>query len=118
MELADRVAAVAFAEWLAVTYGQRGVRVSCLCPMGVRTRLLQDGLATPGEVSAGLRISTAAGRSSSPTRWPKRSCAGSPRRPFLILPHPQVRDLIQVKASDPVGWLAGMRAARASAATV
>src|SRR3954467_9947894 len=37
-------AAVAFAEWLSVTYGERGVRVSCLCPMGVRTALLETGL--------------------------------------------------------------------------
>ena len=34
-------AAVAFAEWLSVTYGDRGIRVSCLCPMGVRTAMLQ-----------------------------------------------------------------------------
>ena len=36
-------AAVAFAEWLSVTYGDRGIRVSCLCPMGVRTAMLQGG---------------------------------------------------------------------------
>ncbi|MEJ8668103.1 SDR family oxidoreductase [Streptomyces sp. MS1.AVA.1] len=36
-------AAVAFAEWLSVTYGDRGVRVSCLCPMGVNTKLLYSG---------------------------------------------------------------------------
>ncbi len=36
-------AAVAFAEWLSVTYGDRGVRVSCLCPMGVNTRMLTSG---------------------------------------------------------------------------
>ena len=38
-------AAVAFAEWLAITYGARGIRVSVLCPQGVRTALL-DGVST------------------------------------------------------------------------
>jgi NAD(P)-dependent dehydrogenase (short-subunit alcohol dehydrogenase family) len=37
-------AAVAFAEWLSVTYGDRGVRVSCLCPMGVRTPMTPEVL--------------------------------------------------------------------------
>src|SRR2546426_605721 len=37
-------AAVAFAEWLAITFRDRGVRVSCVCPMGVRTKLLEEGL--------------------------------------------------------------------------
>ena len=37
-------AAVALAEWLAITYGDQGLKVSCLCPMGVRTPLLTDGL--------------------------------------------------------------------------
>jgi NAD(P)-dependent dehydrogenase (short-subunit alcohol dehydrogenase family) len=40
-------AAVAFAEWLAITYRDAGVRVSCLCPMGVQTPLLEDGLERP-----------------------------------------------------------------------
>ena len=55
-------AAVAFAEWLAITYGDRGVRVSCLCPMGVDTPLMDAGLALPGEPGAGLRITAASGR--------------------------------------------------------
>ena len=41
-------AAVAFAEWLSVTYGDRGVRVSCLCPMGVRTAMLRGRSSPPG----------------------------------------------------------------------
>ena len=52
-------AAVAFAEWLAFTYGDRGVKVSCVCPMAVRTKLLEDGLALPGEAGLGLRATNA-----------------------------------------------------------
>src|SRR5947199_156259 len=44
-------AAVAFAEWLAFTYGERGLRVSCLCPMFVNTGLLHDALAGAGGAS-------------------------------------------------------------------
>ncbi|MEA2123852.1 MAG: hypothetical protein QOI80_634 [Solirubrobacteraceae bacterium] len=46
-------AAVAFAEWLAITYGARGLRVSCLCPMGVNTPLVQRGLEMDGPEGLG-----------------------------------------------------------------
>src|SRR6058998_2356055 len=48
-------AAVAFAEWLAVTYGDRGVRVSCLCPMGVNTAMLHAGDAAVGAGGGAVR---------------------------------------------------------------
>ena len=41
-------AAVAFSEWLSVTYGDRGIRVSCVCPMGVNTNMLNGGLDAAG----------------------------------------------------------------------
>src|SRR5439155_10570636 len=53
--------AVAFAEWLAITYGARGLRVSCLCPMGVNTPLVQRGLETEGPEGLGAKIVAAAG---------------------------------------------------------
>ena len=58
--------AVAFAEWLSITYGERGIGVSCLCPMGVNTNMLNTGLglsddAAPGEGRQGARVVAAAG---------------------------------------------------------
>src|SRR6476659_3614552 len=46
-------AALAFAEWLSVTYGDRGVKVSCLCPMGVNTPMLHGGILQGGVESIG-----------------------------------------------------------------
>jgi NAD(P)-dependent dehydrogenase (short-subunit alcohol dehydrogenase family) len=109
-------AAVAFAEWLAITYGDRGVRVSCLCPMAVRTKLLEDGLATAGEAGLGLRIATAAGRLLDPAEVADAVVAGIAEERFLILPHPEVHALLQRKVADPDAWFAGMQAARASGA--
>ena len=55
-------AAVSLAEWLAVTYGDRGIRVSCLCPQGVRTNMLAEAETRDGTLSAGRRARTRAGR--------------------------------------------------------
>ena len=41
-------AAVAFAEWISITYGDRGIKVSCLCPQGVNTDLFHAGLGPGG----------------------------------------------------------------------
>jgi NAD(P)-dependent dehydrogenase (short-subunit alcohol dehydrogenase family) len=106
-------AAVAFAEWLAITYGERGVRVSCLCPMGVRTQLLSDGLDAPGEAGVGLRLTNAAGRILDPEEVAEAVVAGVRTERFLILPHPQVHDLVLGKASDHEAWLGGMRGLQA-----
>lgn len=96
-------AAVAFAEWLAITYGDRGLRVACLCPQGVNTDLLKaamggaaietvraQGVIEPEEVADAVVEALAEGR-------------------FLVLPHPEVAGYVQAKASDPDRWLAGMR---------
>jgi NAD(P)-dependent dehydrogenase (short-subunit alcohol dehydrogenase family) len=109
-------AAVAFAEWLAITYGDRGVRVSCLCPMGVRTQLLEDGMALPGEAGAGLRLTNAAGPLLDPAEVADAAVAGLADERFLILPHPEVQDFVLGKAADREGWLARMRGLRAQAA--
>jgi NAD(P)-dependent dehydrogenase (short-subunit alcohol dehydrogenase family) len=98
--------AVALAEWLAVTYGGRGIKVSVLCPMGVDTPLLMDGMhagqpgalavAASGEIISAEQVADVVARSVAEER-------------FLILPHLQVGTFWAQKASDPDRWLAGMR---------
>jgi NAD(P)-dependent dehydrogenase (short-subunit alcohol dehydrogenase family) len=95
-------AAVAFAEWLSVTYGERGVRVSCLCPMGVRTAMLAgDGL--------GERVVRGAGEVLEPEQVADVVVAAIEREQFLILPHPEVLTFFQRKGLDYERWLSGMR---------
>jgi NAD(P)-dependent dehydrogenase (short-subunit alcohol dehydrogenase family) len=97
-------AAVAFAEWLALTYGDRGIRVSALCPQGVRTPLLTAGL----EGLAGKAVA-AAGTILEPEDVAEAVIAGLDAENFLILPHPEVAEYVRRKASDPDRWLSGLR---------
>ena len=95
-------AAVALAEWIAITHGDAGVRVSCLCPQGVRTPMTEAdgelavfqvrelGLMEPEEVAATTLEALREDR-------------------FLILPHPEVATYEQRRAGDRQRWLAGMR---------
>src|SRR6266404_6668151 len=95
-------AAVSFAEWLAIEYGDRGIRVSCLCPQGVRTAMLgatrrtgmggflQDGSISPEEAADAV-------------------VAGLDAEKFLILTHPEVEEYFRRKAGDYDRWLRGMR---------
>jgi NAD(P)-dependent dehydrogenase (short-subunit alcohol dehydrogenase family) len=99
-------AAVAFAEWLAVTYGGAGITVSVLCPQGVRTPMLMDSLAT-GDVSA--KAVAAAGAILEPDQVAEAVVTGLAAERFLILPHPEVTEYIRRKAADPDRWLAGVR---------
>jgi NAD(P)-dependent dehydrogenase (short-subunit alcohol dehydrogenase family) len=101
---------VAFAEWLSVTYGERGVRVSCLCPMGVRTAMLGgDGLAE--------RVVRGAGAVVEPEDVADAVVAAIDREQFLILPHPEVLTFFQRKGLDYERWLSGMRRLQARTAT-
>lgn len=94
-------AAVAFAEWLAITYGDRGLRVSCLCPMGVHTRMLDDA---PGGVADLLRCTALTSDAVADA-----VIAGLADERFLILPHPVVAEYFRHKADDYERWLRGMR---------
>ncbi len=94
-------AAVAFAEWLSITYGDRGIKVSCLCPQGVRTQLLQGA---PSETHALLD-----GTAIDPSAVADAVIAGLADERFLILPHPEVAEYVRRKASDHDRWIRGMR---------
>ena len=102
-------AAVAFAEWLSVTYGDRGVRVSCLCPMGVRTAMTQVAEDTPDDLRLAAGVVAAAGDMLEPEQVADIVVAGLRAERFLILPHPEVLTFFQRKADDYDRWLAGMR---------
>ena len=108
-------AAVAFAEWLSVTYGDRGIRVSCLCPMGVNTPMLDAGV--QDDVSAG-DVVRAAGGVVEPEQVADDVIAALRDERFLVLPHPEVLTFFQRKGSDYDRWLAGMRRLQKSIAGV
>ncbi|GAA2631868.1 SDR family oxidoreductase [Dactylosporangium fulvum] len=104
-------AAVSFAEWLSITYGARGIRVSALCPQGVDTPMLQEGL-TAGHV--GARVTAASGQVLPPSAVADAAVAGLAEERFLILPHPEVAKYYLHRATDTDRWLAGMRGLAAS----
>lgn len=102
-----KAAALSFFEWLAIAHGDEGIRVSCLCPQGVKTdmlaaerRLLGTDFLTTGalepEEVAGVVVE------------------GIRAERFLILPHPEVAQYFNRKAQDYDRWLKGMRRLRAN----
>jgi len=94
-------AAVALAEHLAIQYGDRGIRVSVLCPQSVQT-----GMTTPGPSAArvdGVMVADEVARIVIEAMEAER---------FLILSHPQVHEYMQRKASNAERWLTGMRRLR------
>jgi NAD(P)-dependent dehydrogenase (short-subunit alcohol dehydrogenase family) len=102
-------AAVAFAEWLSVTYGDRGVRVSCLCPMGVKTAMTTVPDDAPDDVRLATGVVAAAGEMLEPEQVADVVVEGLRDERFLILPHPEVLTFFRRKADDYDRWLAGMR---------
>jgi NAD(P)-dependent dehydrogenase (short-subunit alcohol dehydrogenase family) len=104
-----KAGAVAFAEWLAITYGDRGIRVSCLCPMGVRTPLVEHGLELEGDEGLGARVVAAAGELLEPEQVAGDVVDAIREERFLILPHPEVGEFMRRKGDEHDRWLAGMR---------
>lgn len=98
-------AAVAFAEYLAVTYGDAGVKVTCLCPQGVNTAMLHAG---DDEVS-GSNVVIAAGIVLEPAHVACEVADAIEAGHFFVLPHPEVADYMALKAAEPERWLGGMR---------
>lgn len=106
-------AAVAFAEWLSVTYGARGLRVSCLCPMGVNTNMLNPSAPGAAPNTAG-DVVRAAGAVLEPDTVAEMVHAAIVAEQFLITPHPEVLTFWQRKSSDYDRWLRGMRRLQSS----
>ena len=96
-------AAVALAEWMAITYGDQGIKVSALCPQFVNTAMLDDPSADPA-IAAWVRQATI-----EPEEVADVVVAGLADERFLILPHPEIGEFFLRKATDYDRWLAGMR---------
>ena len=97
-------ASLAFAEWLAVTYGDRGITVSVLCPQGVRTDMLRRAAAE----GRGFLVEGAL----EPEQVADEVVKGLRDERFLILPHPEVAEYFRRKGDDYDRWLRGMRKLR------
>lgn len=93
-------AALAFAEWLAVTYRHRGVRVHAVCPQGVRTQMLRNAGPVARQVLEPQAIE--------PEEVAEAVLAGIAEERFLILPHPRVAEYATARVTDPDGWLGAM----------
>jgi NAD(P)-dependent dehydrogenase (short-subunit alcohol dehydrogenase family) len=96
--------AVALAEWLSITYGNAGIRVSCLCPQGVRTNMLLGG-----SEDLGAAVVLASGVVIEPEDVADTVVAGLRDERFLILTHGEVADYEMRRATDRERWLRGMR---------
>lgn len=93
-------AAIGFAEWLSITYGSRGIKVSVLCPQAVRTKMTAN---TGGGGVAGVDGML------EPDALADTVVQTLSEERFLCLPHPQVLTYMQRKTSDYDRWLGGMR---------
>jgi NAD(P)-dependent dehydrogenase (short-subunit alcohol dehydrogenase family) len=94
-------AAVAFADWLSITYHRQGIRVSCLCSQGVHTRMLDESRSAVADALRPFALT--------PEQVADAVVEGLADERFLILPHPEVATYFQNKANDNERWLRGMR---------
>ncbi len=100
-------AAVALAEWLAISHHHQGVRVSVLCPQAVQTNI---GANSPDFREAGKGIGVASGDGVLSPEDVAQCCLAAMREErFHVLPHPEVATYVERKATDVDRWLAGMR---------
>jgi len=103
-----KAAALSLFEWLSIAHGTQGIRVSCLCPQGVKTDMLA------AERELGLNFLTEGALE--PEAVAEVVLQGIHDEKFLILPHPEVADYFRRKAEDYDRWLRGMRRLRAGIA--
>lgn len=101
-----KAAALSLFEWLSIAHGAEGIRVSCLCPQGVKTDMLA------AEKRLGVEFLT--DNALVPQAVAEIVLQGMRDERFLILPHPEVADYFRRKADDYDRWLRGMRRLRAN----
>jgi len=101
-------AAVAFAEWLSITYGDAGVKVSCLCPQGVNTAMLSSSHAGAVE-PLGIAAVRAGGPVLEPELVAEEVVTALAQERFLVLPHGEVLEYWRRKSADYDRWITGMR---------
>jgi NAD(P)-dependent dehydrogenase (short-subunit alcohol dehydrogenase family) len=99
-------AAVAVAEWIDITYRDRGIRASCLCPQFVNTPMVTDHLDT-GKLRRIAQIIE-------PEQVADATVDAIREERFLILPHPEVADYMRNRGTDHARWLGGMRKLQAA----
>jgi NAD(P)-dependent dehydrogenase (short-subunit alcohol dehydrogenase family) len=97
-------AAVGFAEWMAITYSVRGVKVSCICPGAVDTPMLRGTLGDPDKADTMI----GGGGAISADDAAARVLEGVVADRFLILTHPAMHEYMTRKADDPDRWIRGM----------
>jgi NAD(P)-dependent dehydrogenase (short-subunit alcohol dehydrogenase family) len=98
-------AAVGFAEWLAITHGADGVRVSCLCPGAINTKMLRGALESAAQASTVI----GGGAVMEPDEVAGLVVQAIGDERFLILTHAEMTVYMQRKAGDPERWLRGMQ---------
>ena len=92
-------AAVGLAEWLAITHGDAGIKVSVLCPQAVRTAMTAGNEGGVASIDGMMEPETVA----------DAVIKGLEAEEFLILPHPEVLDYMRRKTADYGRWIGGMR---------
>ncbi|MDX1621622.1 MAG: SDR family oxidoreductase [Nitriliruptorales bacterium] len=100
---ASKAAALSVLEWLAIAHGPDGVRVSALCPQGVKTPMLEED-------PSGFLAQDAM----DPSEVADVVVAGIADERFLILPHPEVADYAARRGNDHDRWIKGMQRLRSN----
>jgi NAD(P)-dependent dehydrogenase (short-subunit alcohol dehydrogenase family) len=112
-------AVVGFAEWLAITYGDDGIGVSCVCPMGVNTASLR-GAARSEDATEQMTFAaiTRAADVVQPELVADLTVQAVREGRFLVLPHSEALDLYRQKGTDYERWISDMRHYQQSLPTI
>lgn len=93
-------AVVGLAEWLSITYHDKGIRVSLLAPLGVRTPMLGNATGSFAQAVGNVR---------EPEEVAAMVSGAVHEERFLILTDPIAQTWMERKTGDLERWLNGMR---------